>query len=93
MTQQIAAVPAGPDSQPVPDRAGFEIIPRRGLIAVAVVLAGLVAVIAANSSWGATLAVLVATLLVFAVDVPLILAFTVTRDADPGPAAADPRTR
>ena len=52
MTQQMAAVPAGPDSQPAPDRASFEIIPRRGLIAVAVVLAGLVAVIAANSAWG-----------------------------------------
>jgi hypothetical protein len=52
VTQQIAAVPAGPDSQPAPGRPSFEIVPRRGLIAVAVVLAGLVAVIAANSSWG-----------------------------------------
>ena len=52
MTQQIAAVPAGPDSQPAAGRPSFEIIPRRALIAVAVVLAGLVAVIAANSSWG-----------------------------------------
>ena len=52
MTQQIAAVPAGPDSQPAAGRPSFEIIPRRGLIAVAVVLAGLVAVIAANSAWG-----------------------------------------
>jgi hypothetical protein len=49
VTQQIAAVPAGPDSQPAPGRPSFEIVPRRGLIAVAVVLAGLVAVIAANS--------------------------------------------
>jgi hypothetical protein len=52
VTQQIAAVPAGPGSQPAADRPSFEIIPRRGLIAVAVVLAGLVTVIAANSSWG-----------------------------------------
>jgi hypothetical protein len=49
VTQQIAAVPAGPDSQPAPGRPSFEIAPRRGLIAVAVVQAGLVAVIAANS--------------------------------------------
>lgn len=52
MTQQIAAVPAGPDSQPAAGRPSFEVIPRRGLIVVAVVLAGLVAVIAADSSWG-----------------------------------------
>lgn len=52
MTQQIAGTAAGPDSQPAAGRPSFEIIPRRGLIAVAVVLAGLVAVIAANSSWG-----------------------------------------
>ena len=52
MTQQIAAVPAGPDSQPAPGLPSFEIIPRRGLMAVAVVLAGLVAVVAADSSWG-----------------------------------------
>jgi hypothetical protein len=52
VTQQIAAVPAGPDSPPSAGRPSFEIIPRRGLIAVAVVLAGLVAVIAANSTWG-----------------------------------------
>ena len=52
MTQQIAGAAAGPDSQPAAGRPSFEIIPRRGLIAVAVVLAGLVAVIAANSSWG-----------------------------------------
>lgn len=52
MTQQIAGAAAGPDSQPAAGRPSFEIIPRHGLIAVAVVLAGLVAVIAANSSWG-----------------------------------------
>ena len=51
MTQQIAA-DVGPGSHPVPQRPNFEIIPRRGLIAVAVVLAGLVAVIASNTSWG-----------------------------------------
>lgn len=52
MTQQIAGAAAGLDSQPAAGRPSFEIIPRHGLIAVAVVLAGLVAVIAANSSWG-----------------------------------------
>jgi hypothetical protein len=51
VTQQIAAA-AGPGAHPVPDRPDFEIIPRRGLIAVALVLAGLVAVIATNTRWG-----------------------------------------
>jgi hypothetical protein len=51
VTQQIAA-DVGPGSHPVPQRPDFEIIPRRGLIAVAVVLAGLAAVIATNTPWG-----------------------------------------
>jgi hypothetical protein len=51
VTQRIAAA-AGPGPRPVSDRPDFEIIPRRGLIAVAVVLAGLVAVIATNTPWG-----------------------------------------
>jgi hypothetical protein len=95
VAQQIAA-PAGAGTQ---DRAGFQIIPRRGLIVVALVLAGLVTVVATNTAWGVDffhvpdgqviarlMAVLVATLAVFAVDVPVILAFTVARFQDPGQA-------
>ena len=52
MTQQVAAVPAGSESNPPPARADFEIVPVRGLAVVAVVLIGLVAVIAANTRWG-----------------------------------------
>ena len=51
MTQQIAAVPAGAESRP-PERTDFEIVPVRGLAIVALVLAGLVTVIATNSAWG-----------------------------------------
>lgn len=52
MTQQIAAVPAGSEGSMPPDRTDFEIVPVRGLAVVALVLAGLVAVIATNSRWG-----------------------------------------
>jgi hypothetical protein len=48
VAQQIAA-PAGAGRR---DRPDFQIIPLRGLAIVAVVLAGLVAVIATNTSWG-----------------------------------------
>ncbi len=48
MAQQTAA-PAGTAAQ---ERADFQIIPLRGLVVVAVVLAGLVAVVATNTSWG-----------------------------------------
>jgi hypothetical protein len=51
VTQQIAAVPAGAESRP-PERTDFEIVPVRGLAIVALVLAGLVTVIATNSAWG-----------------------------------------
>ena len=51
MTQQIAAVPAGAESRP-PERTDFEIVPVRGLAIVALILAGLVTVIATNSAWG-----------------------------------------
>ncbi len=99
MTQQIAAVPAGPDSQPAPDRVRpfawpvFFLVFRWALVAYLVIAGLLGFVFVRDHTPGATLAVLVATLLVFAVDVPLILAFTVARYADPGPATADPRTR
>jgi hypothetical protein len=52
VTQQVAAVPAGPESQPTSARPDFEIVPLRGLAVVAVVLAGLVAVVATNTRWG-----------------------------------------
>jgi len=52
MTQQVAAAAAGAESRSSPDRADFEIIPLRGLPIVALVLAGLVTVIAANTAWG-----------------------------------------
>jgi hypothetical protein len=48
VAQQIAA-PAGAGTR---DRADFQIIPLRGLIIVAMVLAGLVAVVATNTAWG-----------------------------------------
>jgi hypothetical protein len=51
VTQQIAAVPAGAESRP-PERTDFEIVPVRGLAIVALILAGLVTVIATNSAWG-----------------------------------------
>ncbi|HUY51557.1 MAG TPA: hypothetical protein VMV92_38615 [Streptosporangiaceae bacterium] len=52
VTQQIAAVPAGPESRPPPDRLDFEIVPVRGLAIVGLVLAGLVTVVATNTPWG-----------------------------------------
>jgi hypothetical protein len=51
VTQQIAAVPAGAQSATAA-RPDFEIVPVRGLIIVAVVLAGLVAVVATGTPWG-----------------------------------------
>ncbi len=52
MTQQIAAVPAGSEGSMPPDRTDFEIVPVRGLAVVALVLAGLITVIATNTRWG-----------------------------------------
>jgi hypothetical protein len=51
VTQQIAAVPAGPESRAAA-RPDFDIIPVRALPAVALVLAGLVAAVATNTRWG-----------------------------------------
>jgi hypothetical protein len=55
------------------------------LIAYLVIAGLLCYVFIHNHTPGATMAVLVATLAVFALDVPLILAFTVARFAQPGP--------
>jgi hypothetical protein len=52
VTQQIAAVPAGPGSRQPLAQPDFEIVPRRGLVVVALALAGLIAVIATNTRWG-----------------------------------------
>jgi hypothetical protein len=51
---ETAALPeaaAGPGHPPVVARPDFEIVPRKGLIIVAVVMAGVIAAIAANSLW------------------------------------------
>ena len=45
---EVAAAPAAPPAVPRPD---FEIVPRKGLILVAAVMAGLIAAIASNSLW------------------------------------------
>jgi hypothetical protein len=65
----------------------FFLVFRWALVAYLVIAGLLGFVFIRDHTPGATLAVLVATLVVFAVDVPLILAFTVARYADPGPAA------
>ena len=71
----------------------FYLVFRWALVAYLVIAGLLGFVFVRDHTPGATLAVLVATLLVFAIDVPLILAFTVARYADPGPATAGPRPR
>jgi hypothetical protein len=65
----------------------FFLVFRWALVAYLVIAGLLGFVFIRDHTPGATLAVLVATLVVFAVDVPLILAFTVARYAGPGPAA------
>jgi hypothetical protein len=65
----------------------FFLVFRWALVAYLVIAGLLGFVFIRDHTPGATLAVLVATLVVFAIDVPLILAFTVARYADPGPAA------
>ncbi len=45
---EVAAAPAAPPAVPRPD---FEIVPRKGLILVAAVMAALIAAIASNSLW------------------------------------------
>ena len=62
----------------------FFLVFRWALVAYLVIAGLLGFVFIRDHTPGATLAVLVATLVVFAVDVPLILAFTVARYADPG---------
>ncbi|MCU1490912.1 MAG: hypothetical protein JWM85_2317 [Acidimicrobiaceae bacterium] len=59
----------------------FFLVLRWGLLAYLVISGILIYVFAANHTPGSTFAVLVATLVVFAVDVPTILAFTVARFA------------
>lgn len=61
----------------------FRFVLRWALVAYGVIAGLLVYVFAANHTPGSTMAVLVATLVVFAVDVPTILAFTVARFVDP----------
>jgi hypothetical protein len=65
----------------------FFLVFRWALVAYLVIAGLLGFVFIRDHTPGATLAVLVATLVVFAVDVPVILAFTVARYAAPGPAA------
>ena len=60
----------------------------RWALAAYVVIAGLLGfVFVYDRTRGATLAVLIATLVVFALDVPTVIAFTVARYHDPDPAA------
>lgn len=71
----------------------FFLVFRWALVAYLVIAGLLGFVFVRDHTPAATLAVLVATLVVFAVDVPLILAFTVARYADPGRAAAGSHAR
>ncbi len=67
----------------------FYLVARWALLAY-LVIAGLLAfVFVYDGTRGATLAVLVATLAVFAVDVPMVMAFTVARYHDPGMGAGE----
>jgi uncharacterized membrane protein (DUF4010 family) len=71
--------------------ATFFLVVRWALVAY-VIIAGLLALVFIyDHTRGATLAVLVLTLVVFAIDVPMIVAFTVARYADP--AGADDGTQ
>jgi drug/metabolite transporter (DMT)-like permease len=63
----------------------FFLVFRWALLAYLVIAALLAYVFVHDHTPAATMAVLAATLAVFAVDVPLILAFTVARFQDPGP--------
>ena len=63
----------------------FYLVARWALLAYLVIAGLLVFVFVYDGTSGATLAVLVATLAVFAVDVPTSLAFTVARYHGPGP--------
>lgn len=62
----------------------FFLVIKWALVAYAVIAGVLEFVFVRDHTPGATMAVLTATLVVFAVDVPTVLAFTVARFADPG---------
>ena len=62
----------------------FFLVVKWALLAYAVIAGLLEFVFVRDHTPGATMVVLTATLVVFAVDVPTILAFTVARFADPG---------
>ncbi|MDA8303433.1 MAG: hypothetical protein M0005_18280 [Actinomycetota bacterium] len=64
----------------------FFLVVRWALLAYAVIAGMLMFVFVKDGTSGATLAVLVATLVVFAVDVPTVMAFTVARYQGEGPA-------
>jgi hypothetical protein len=71
---------------PVAARPTIQVVPLKGLPIVAVVVAFVIASIAGN--WvdhvrGTPLAVVFVMLVIFALDVPLIIAFTVARYASP----------
>jgi hypothetical protein len=61
----------------------FFLVLRWGLLAYGIIAGMLEYVFIRDHTPGSTMAVLTATLVVFAVDVPTILAFTVARFADP----------
>jgi hypothetical protein len=65
----------------------FFLVFRWGLVAYLVIAGLLGYVFIRDHTPGATMAVLAATLAVFALDVPVILAFTVARFQNPGPEA------
>ena len=68
----------------------FWLVMRWALVAYVVITGLLLYVFAINHTAGGTLGVLIATLIVFAVDVPVILAFTVARFAQlPEPRSVD----
>lgn len=62
--------------------ATFWLVMKWALVAYGVISGLLLYVFILNHTRGASLAVLIATLIVFAIDVPTILAFTVARFAD-----------
>ena len=67
--------------------ATFFLVARWALLAYVVIAGILGFVFIYDHTRGATLAVLVLTLVVFALDVPMIMAFTVARYQDTGPSA------
>jgi hypothetical protein len=63
----------------------FFLVARWALLAYAVIAGILGFVFIYDHTQGATLSVLVLTLVVFAIDVPVVIAFTVARYQEPGP--------